>query len=291
MQSESSILFRKIRNQKKIPKIRVRRVLLVVILLVLSYLFLFPFFWMLSSSLKTEKDMFLFPIKWIPKKILWENYYNAWTKAKFNVFYLNSIKVSLIVTFGQVVTSIMAAYAFAKIAFKGKNVIFLIYIGTMMIPFQVLMIPQFLLFRVLNIYDTHWALILPAMFSAFGTFMLRQYFLGIPLELSEAARIDGCSEFRIMTNVIVPLSMPAILSLSIFILRWTWNDYLAPLIYINKQSLKTIPLGLAQFSGEYETAYTMIMAAAIIAVLPMVIAYLSAQKSFIKGIAMSGVKG
>lgn len=274
----------------KIKKI-ISKVLLTVILLLLSYLFLFPFLWMLSSSLKTEKEMFTFPIQWIPKEIRWDNYKNAWEIGRFGIYYKNSIKVSLIVTFGQVLTSVMAAYSFAKINFKGRDVIFLAYLGTMMVPFQVVMIPQFMIFKHLNLVDTHWALILPGMFSAFGTFLLRQFFMGIPDELCEAARIDGCSELGILFIIMIPLAMPAMATLAIFTLRWTWNDFLAPLIYINNVNLKTIPLGLAQFKMENVTLYTLIMAGSIIAVLPIIIAYIFAQKFFVKGIAMSGIKG
>jgi len=279
------------KNKKAIIKKTINKVLLTVILLFLSYLFLFPFLWMLSSSLKTEKEMFTFPIKWIPSEFRWDNYKNAWKIGRFGVYYKNSIKVSLIVTFGQVFTSVMAAYAFAKINFKGRDVIFLGYLGTMMIPFQVVMIPQFMIFKNLNLVDTHWALILPGMFSAFGTFLLRQFFLGIPDELCEAARIDGCSDLCILFVIMVPLALPAMATLAIFTLRWTWNDFLAPLIYINNKNLKTIPLGLAQFKMENITLYTLIMAGAIIAVLPIIIVYIFAQKFFVKGIAMSGIKG
>lgn len=277
-------------NEIKIKK-AINICLLTIILLGLSYLFLFPFLWMLSSSIKTEKEMFTFPIKWIPSEMRWDNYKRAWELGDFGTYYFNSVKVSVIVTIGQIITSILAGYAFAKIKFKGRNILFLAYLGTMMVPFQVVMIPQFIIFRNLNLTNTHWALILPGLFSAFGTFLLRQFFMDIPDELSEAARIDGCSDLGILIKIIVPLSLPAITTLGIFTLRWTWNDFLAPLLYINDVKLKTIPLGLAQFKMENITLYTLIMAGAVISMLPIIIAYIFAQKYFVRGIAMTGIKG
>jgi multiple sugar transport system permease protein len=268
------------------------RVLLNAILLTLAFLALFPFLWMLSSSLKAETAMYDFPIKWIPDNIKWDNYAEVFTKANFVQYYWNSIKISSVVTLGQVLTSVLAAYAFAKINFKGRDKIFIAYLGTMMVPFQVIMIPQFILFKYLGLLNhPHLALILPGIFTAFGTFMMRQFFLGVPDELSQAARIDGCNELGILVRIMLPLSKPAMASLAVFTFRWQWNDFLAPLIYIKDVTKKTIPIGLSSFQMENVTLYTLIMAGAIISIVPVVIAYILAQKSFVEGIATSGLKG
>jgi multiple sugar transport system permease protein len=185
--------------------------------LLLTFVALFPFFWMLSSSLKSETAMYDFPIKWIPDEIRWDNYAKVFSKANFLQYYWNSIKVSSLVTIGQVATSVMAAYAFAKISFKGRDQLFIAYLATMMVPFQVIMIPQFVLFKYIGLLDhPHLALILPGAFTAFGTFMMKQFFVGIPDELSQAARIDGCSEVGILLRIMLPLSKPAMASLAVF---------------------------------------------------------------------------
>ncbi len=269
----------------------VSKALIYAFLLFSMFLALVPFAWMLSSSLKTETTMFVFPIQWIPEEFHWENYQKAWTMMNFMVPFSNSLKVSGIITVGQVLTSITAAYAFAKIAFRGRDKVFLGYLATMMVPFQVVMIPQFILFRQAGLVNTHLALILPGMFSAFGVFMLRQFFMSLPDELLEAARIDGCSEVRILFQIVVPLSKAAIASLSIFTFRWQWNDYLAPLIYLNDKNMLTLPVALSTFRMENLTLYTLIMAASVISLLPVIAVYLVTQRYLIEGIAMAGLKG
>ncbi len=252
---------------------------------------LFPFVWMLSSSLKLETEMFIFPIQWIPKVFHWENYYKAWTMVDFPGAMLNSLFVAGTITVGQVLTSATAGYAFAKIDFRGRDKVFLGYLATMMVPFQVVMIPQFILFRRLGLTNTHWALILPGMFTVFGVFMLRQFFQGIPDEMIEAARLDGCSELGILMRIVLPLSKAALSSLAIFTFRWQWNDYLAPLIYLNDKPKFTLTIALAQFKMENITLYTLIMAGSVITLIPVVILFLFTQKYLIQGITMTGMKG
>lgn len=279
-------------NKKKVtPKARLGWVALIVFMVLCAVLALFPFVWMISSSLKLETEMFVFPIQWIPETFHWENYKQAWTMVDFPGAMLNSLKVAGIITVGQVLTSATAGYAFAKIDFRGRDKVFLGYLATMMVPFQVVMIPQFILFRQMNLTDTHWALILPGMFTVFGVFMLRQFFVGIPDEMIEAARLDGCSEFGILIKMILPLSKAALSSLAIFTFRWQWNDYLAPLIYLNAKSKFTLPLALAQFKMENITLYTLIMAGSVISLIPVVVFFTFAQKSLIQGITMTGMKG
>ena len=265
--------------------------LLVVFMILLAAIALFPFIWMISSSFKEEKEMFIFPIQWIPKVFHVENYVKAWTMVDFGGAMLNSLKISGIITIGQLLTSATAAYSFAKIPFRGRDKVFLGYLATMMVPFQVIMIPQFILFRMLGINNSHLALILPGIFSVFGVFMLRQFFQGIPDEMIEAARLDGCNEFMILTRMILPLSGAALSSLAIFTFRWQWNDYLAPLIYLNDKKLFPITIALAQFRMENMTLYTLIMAGSVISLIPVVTLFLFTQKYLIQGITMSGLKG
>ncbi len=273
------------------PKYAVLHTLMVLFMLLVAMLALFPFVWMISSSFKLEKEMFIFPIQWIPTEFHTENYAKAWTMVDFGGAMLNSLKISGIITVGQLLTSATAGYAFAKIPFRGRDKVFLGYLATMMVPFQVVMIPQFILFRSLGINNTHLALILPGIFSVFGVFMLRQFFSGIPDEMIEAARLDGCNEFMILMRIILPLSGAALSSLAIFTFRWQWNDYLAPLIYLNDKKLFPITIALAQFRMENMTLYTLIMAGSVISLVPVVTLFLFTQKYLIQGITMSGMKG
>lgn len=256
-----------------------------------SLVMLLPFIWMLSASLKTEAQVFEYPIKWIPLLPQWQNYIIIWQKIDFLTFYINSIKLAVIITALQIITCSLAAYAFAKIDFPERNTMFLGYIATLMVPFQVVMIPQFIIIKNLNLTNTHLALILLQAFSPFGVFLLRQFYMGIPNELSEAARIDGLNEFGIYLRVVLPLSKPALASLGIFTFVQVWNDFLGPLIYLNSDNLKTIQLGIRMFISWYSADYSLIMAAAICSLLPIFIIFLFAQKFFVEGIAMSGLKG
>ncbi|WP_423241295.1 carbohydrate ABC transporter permease [Petroclostridium xylanilyticum] len=256
-----------------------------------SITMILPFLWMLSASLKTEMNVFDFPINWIPENPVWSNYIVIWQKIDLLLFYFNTIKLTFIITTLQLVTCSLAAYAFAKIEFPERNLLFLGYIATMMVPFQVVMIPQFIIMKYLNLTDTHMALILLQAFSPFGVFLMRQFYLNIPNELSEAARIDGLSEFGIYLKVMLPLAKPALASLGIFTFVFVWNDFLGPLIYINSNAKKTIQLGIRMFISQYSAEYSLIMAASVCSLLPVIIIFISAQKFFVEGIAMSGLKG
>ena len=260
-------------------------------LFLLSILILIPFFWMMSSSLKTSQDVFSVPMRWLPEKVVWKNFSDIWTKIPLMTFFKNSFKLALIITFLQVVTSSLAAYPFAKMNFPGKDIIFLCYVATIAVPWQVYMIPQFILVRKMHLADTHLALILMQAFTAFGVFLIRQAYLGIPKELSEAARIDGLSEFGIYRRILLPLSKPAIATLIIFSFVNVWNDYMGPMIYLNSNELKTIQLGLRMFITQYSADYNLIMAAALISLIPVCVLFLSMQRFFIEGVATSGLKG
>ena len=272
-------------------KIRIQHSVLFVVLLVIGLTMLVPFFWTLSSSLKYDREIFEYPIKWIPEVLRWSNYEEVWTRVNFLTYYLNTIKLSLIVTIGQVVTCSLAAYSFAKMDYPGRDKIFLCYLATMMVPWHAIMIPQFIIIKNLGFYDSHWSIILMNLFSAFGVFLLRQFMLGIPMELSAAARIDGCGELKIYSQIIMPMCKPGLATLVVFTFNFMWNDYMGPMIYLNTDKLKTIQIGLAAFRTEYGAEYGLIMAGTVCSLLPMVLIYCVAQKYLIEGIAFSGLKG
>lgn len=272
-------------------KTQIQHGILFVVLLAAGLTMLVPFFWTLSSSFKFDKEIFEYPIKWIPEIFRFSNYEEVWTRLPFFTYYLNTIKLSLIVTVGQIVTCSLAAYSFSKMEYPGRDKIFLCYLATMMVPWHAIMIPQFMIIKGLGLYNSHWSIIVMNFFSAFGVFLLRQFMLGIPLELSEAARIDGCGELKIYSRIIMPMCKPGIATLVVFTFNFMWNDYMGPMIYLNNDKLKTIQLGLAAFRTEYGAEYGLIMAGTVCALLPMVLIYCVAQKYLIEGIAFSGLKG
>ncbi|MBE5995361.1 carbohydrate ABC transporter permease [Lacrimispora sp.] len=270
---------------------KISRSLLYVVLLILTAAMLIPFAWMLSASLKLDKDVFIFPIQWIPKNPRWMNYIDIWTKIPLMTFVGNTIKITLVVTFLQLLTSSFAAYAFAKLKFKYKDTLFMAYIATIAVPWQVYMVPQFMMMRNFGLNDSHLAIIFLQAFSAFGVFMMRQFYQGIPDELCEAARIDGMSEYQIYSKIMLPLSKPALSTLTIFTFVNTWNDFLGPLIYLKTESKKTLQLGLKMFISQYSSEFGLIMAASVLSLIPVLIVFLSLQKYFVEGIAATGVKG
>lgn len=250
-----------------------------------------PFLWMLSTSLKESSLVFTFPPQWIPKPLVWENYSNAWNAIPFGRFYLNSIVVGVAVTAGQVFTSALSAYAFARLTFPGRDKLFFGYLATMMIPGSVTMIPTFILLKMMGLIDTYTALILPGMFSAMGTFLLRQFFMSLPKDLEEAAKIDGCTLFGIFWRIIVPLSKPALATLTTFTFMGSWNNFMWPLIVTNSMELKTLPIGLASFQDQYTTDWTLLMAGSIIALIPVLVVFIFNQRYFVEGIQLGAIKG
>lgn len=272
--------------------LKISLMVLVYALLALTVLaMLVPYIWMLSSSLKLNKDVFSFPMQWIPANPRWENFQDIWTRIPLGRFIYNTAKLSVIVTILQLLTSSFAAYAFSKLHFRGKNVIFLGYIATIAIPWQAYMVPQFILMRYMGLNNTHLAIILLQAFSAFGVFMMRQFYQGVPDELCEAARIDGLSEYGIWARIMLPLSKPALSTLTIFTFVSTWNDFLGPMIYLTDTKLKTIQIGLRMFISQYSAEYGLIMAASVVSIIPVVIVFLALQKYFVQGVAASGIKG
>ncbi len=266
--------------------------MLVYALLIFSALvMLLPFAWMISASLKLDKDVFTFPIQWIPSEPRWENYAEIWTTIPLGLFIKNTAKLTVIVTFLQLLTSSFAAYAFAKLQFKGRNLLFLGYVATIAMPWHVYMVPQFIMMRSFGLNNTHLSIIFLQAFSAFGVFLMKQFYMSVPDELCEAARIDGMSEYSIWAKIMLPLSKPALSTLTIFTFVNTWNDFLGPLLYLTRTELKTIQIGLRMFISQYSSEYGLIMAASVVALVPVLIVFLALQKFFVQGVATAGLKG
>lgn len=261
-----------------------------ILLSLMAAVMILPFLWMLSSSLKLDKDVFTFPIQWIPKNPRWMNYKDIWTKIPMGLFVFNTAKLTLIVTILQLLTSSFAAYAFSKLHFKGRDALFLGYIATIAMPWQVYMVPQFIMMRNFHLNNTHLALITIQAFTAFGVFLMRQFYQGIPDELCEAARIDGMNEYEIWWKIMLPLSKPALSTLIIYTFVRTWNDFLGPMIYLTRTNLKTIQIGLRMFISQYSSEYGLIMAASVVTLIPVLIVFLSLQQFFVQGIASTGLK-
>jgi multiple sugar transport system permease protein len=267
------------------------RILLYIVLTAGALGMLLPFLWMLSAAVKLNKDLFVFPIQWIPRPVQWVNFSRVLEKIPFFTYFMNTLKLAVIITALQVCTCSLAAYSFSKINFPGRDKIFLLYLSTMMIPFQVTMIPQFIMMSRVGLANSHVSLILINAFSTFGVFLLRQFFFSIPEELSESARIDGCNEVMILIRIIIPLAKAALSTLIIFTFVGTWNDYLGPLIYIGSDHLKTIQLGVRYFQQAQDTENSLIMAATVMGLAPVLILYFACQKQFVEGIATVGIKG
>jgi multiple sugar transport system permease protein len=272
-------------------KVTAKSIAVYATVIVITAVMLMPFAWMLSASLKLGRDVFVFPIEWIPSQPQWQNYVDIWTKIPLGLFIYNTSKLTIIVTLLQLLTSSFAAYAFAKLDFPYKNTLFLGYIATIAMPWQVYMVPQFLLMREFGLNNTHLALICLQAFTAFGVFLMRQFYMSIPTELCEAARIDGMNEYQIWARIMLPLSKPALSTLTIFTFVTTWNDFLGPMIYLTKTELKTIQIGLRMFISQYSAEYGLIMAASVVALIPVLIVFLSLQRFFVEGVASSGLKG
>ena len=250
-----------------------------------------PFVWMLTTSLKGDQQAYIVPPIWIPNPFVWGNYKTVWQALPFDRFLINSAIVSILTTVGQLATCSMGAFAFARLRFPGREKLFLIYLGTMMIPFQVTMIPIFILVKNLQWLDTYQGVVVPGLFSAYGTFLLRQFFMSIPSELEDAAKIDGCGHWRIFWNIILPLSKPAMATLGIFVFMWSWNNFMWPLLVIRSLEMNTLPLGLSYFLGQYTIYWNLLMADTMIALGPVLIVFLLAQRYFVEGITLTGLKG
>ncbi|NQX46871.1 carbohydrate ABC transporter permease [Paenibacillus tritici] len=273
-------------------KAAVTKSIATLIMLFFSIVMIVPFIWMISTSFKTPAEVFQYPIQWIPEHFNWSHHVKVWSgTGSFVPYYLNSLKVAILSTIGAVSLSALAAYGFARIEFKGRNTMFMIYLSMMMVPPQVLFVPKFIMFDWAGIYNTHWALILPGMFTIFGVFMMRQFFLSVPHEISEAAFIDGAGHFRIFSRIILPMAKPSLATLAIIDFSWHWNDYENALVFLIDHDLFTVPLGLQNFILENNVDYNGMMAAATAGIIPMILVFLLGQKYIIEGVASSAVKG
>lgn len=262
-----------------------------LILVLIGATMLFPFLWMVIGSLKPKAELFAVPMNLFPSTWMWKNYGDVLKKIPFVTFYVNTAKIAVFSTMGQVITCALSAYAFAKLRFKGRDFLFMLYLATMMIPYQVTMIPQYELMNKLNLLNSHAALIILHCFSPFGVFLLRQFFVSIPDSLIEAARIDGAKDFRILSQIVLPLSKSALATLVTLKFLDSWNEFTGPLIFLNEKEKFTLQVGIRMFQQENGTEYTLIMAATTMSLIPIVLLYVFAQKYFIEGIAAAWVKG
>jgi len=259
---------------------------------IIILIILLPLFWMLSTSLKGRAQTFIFPPQWIPEPIEWGNYPKALTVMPFYIYLKNTITITLGNVIGSVLSCSLVAYGFARLRFRGRNVLFIIMLSTLMIPYQVTLIPMFILFQKIGWVNTFKPLIVPAFFGdPFLIFLLRQYFMSIPRELDDAARIDGCNNFQIFYKIILPNCKPALVLVVVFKFIWTWNDFLAPLIYLNDASKYTLSIGLASFQGRFFTDWNLMMAASLAVMLPCLVVFFFGQKQLIEGISSVGIKG
>ncbi|WCF10164.1 carbohydrate ABC transporter permease [Paenibacillus thiaminolyticus] len=271
---------------------RMKSVVVYSLLLLFSLLFLAPFYWMITTAVKTPEELYLFPPKWIPSVFQWDNFAKAWQSQPFGTYLNNSLIVTGLSLVGQLLSSSLVAYGFARFHFRGKDALFLILLASMMIPWEVTMIPLYMEFNALGWINTLKPLIVPAWFgSPFFIFLLRQFIMGIPTELEEAARIDGANPVQIFLRLIVPLLRPALILVGVFHILSSWNDYLGPLIFLNDQTKYTLTLGLSQFRGMFGVDMVSIMAVTFLICLPPLAAFFLAQRYIVEGIATTGIKG
>lgn len=262
-----------------------------VLLTIGSLAFLFPLIWMVTTALKPDTQLFAYPPEWIPRPPVWSNFRDAIEYFPFWRYFWNSTVVTVLSVFGQVFSASIVAYGFAKLRWPGREVVFFLVLATLMIPSQVTMIPQFVIFTWVGWVDTLLPLIVPSFFGggAFNVFLFRQYYRTIPREYNDAARIDGASEWRIYWQVILPQSKPVIATASIFAFLWTWNDFMGPVIYLHSPENFTLPIGLRAFQQQTGTEWDLLMAASLIVMLPVIILFFVLQRYFVQGMSMSGL--
>lgn len=272
--------------------IKKRKIFITALMILIGIVMIIPFFWMISTSFKTQSEVFAESFQWIPSALNWESHKKVWFgDLSFITYYLNSLKIAILGTVGAIFIGALAAYGFARIPFKGRDTFFLLYIMMMMVPPQVLFVPKFIMFDFIGIYNTHWALILPTMFTIIGVFYMRQFFMTLPNELSEAAFIDGAGHFKIFFQIFLPLAKPTIATFAILDFTWSWNNYEDALVFLVSENLFTVPLGLNNFVLEFSIDYPGMMAAATASVIPIIIVFLIGQKYIIEGLVSSSVKG
>ncbi|MCI8442873.1 MAG: carbohydrate ABC transporter permease [Provencibacterium sp.] len=273
-------------------RLNVRHLILHIVLLFVCFISMFPFIWMISSSLKNSSLIFSYPPQLIPNPVSFSNYPEAWKATNMSRAMLNSLFIAVTATVGNCIVSSMVAYGFAKTNFKGKAVCFMIVMSTMMVPFQVVLIPQFIIFRNFGWINTFYPLIVPQLFgTAANVFMMRQYMMKIPDDFRDSAFIDGCGHLRIWFQIILPMCVPTLVSLGVLTFMGHWNNYLGPMIYLNSRKNMTVPLVLRTFKGNYATKWNLLMAASCIALAPVIVLYTACQKFIISGIMLGGIKG
>ena len=284
-------------NNKRYSRHRSRRrlaaIVYYVVLLAVSLLMLLPFFWMVSTSLKDRAKIFVFPPEWFPWPPTFENYREVFERQPFHLYYFNSLYIAILVTAGTCLFAALAGYAFAKLNFPWKSALFLLLLSSMMIPTEATSIPMFVWMSDLKLVNTHFPLIVPPMMGAtgmFGVFLLRQFFITVPQDLDDAAKIDGCSPWLAFWRIMLPLAVPSLAALSIFTFLHSYNEFFEPLIYLNSSKLYTLPLALSLFTDESGTEWHLLMAASVMATLPLLLVFFAAQKRFMEGIALTGLK-
>ncbi|HXF03768.1 MAG TPA: carbohydrate ABC transporter permease [Candidatus Macondimonas sp.] len=281
--------------KRKNPYLLPLRILAFAMLCAVALMMTAPFLWMLLTSLKTQQEAFQFPPSLLPARPVWENYTQLFTLVPFGRYFLNTLVVTVAVVIGQLFVCSLAAYAFARLNFMGRDALFVLYLATMMVPFQVTLIPLYLLVFQLGWVNTYWGLIAPGLSSAYGIFLLRQAFLTVPQELVDAARIDGASEFTIYRRVFLPMNGPSLATLGVFAFLGTWTDLLWPLLIVRDPQMRTLELGLAYFQSAVpqfvQPNWPLLMAAAVVVMLPVIVVYLAAQRYFVEGISLGSVKG
>ncbi len=282
-------------EEKRVSKI-FGRIIVVLFVLIGAFLMIYPFLWMIITSLKNDGGVFIYPPQWIPSPVVWENYLRAWKETTLGRYMFNSVYISVVKTGISLLFNSMAAYALAKYKFKGRNIIFIVLLATMMVPFPVTAVPIVLILKKLSLIDTYTGVIIPGLAGAYGIFLMRQFFMSIHTEFIEAARIDGAGEFKIFGRIVLPMCKPALATLGIFTFMNNWNDYFFPFLVITDPKLRTLPLAIKSLSawgtqGATIQSWPLLMAVTTIVILPVIIVFFMGQKYFINGIALSGLKG
>jgi multiple sugar transport system permease protein len=262
-----------------------------VLLIALAITALIPFIWMISTSLKGSREVLSATPTLLPKAWRWENYTEVFQLVPFGRFYLNTLFFTAVRVIGQLFFAAMAAYAFARLKFPGRNILFVLILAVMMVPGQVTLIPNYILLKYFHWLDSYWGLIVPSLFSAFGTFLLRQFFMTLPQDLLDAARLEGCNPLQTFWYIALPLARSVMVAFGVLVTLWSWNDFLWPLIITNSTDMQMLSVGIAYFQGQNVSNFAVMMAAATLSTLPMVIIFILAQRQLIEGITMSGLKG
>lgn len=277
---------KRVRNSRSIFSVTVKYIILFLGIVIVG----FPFLWIISTSFKDATEVFAPAVNLIPKGLNFQNYLDVFAFIPFGRMYLNSIFVAVIVTISQMVTSALAAYAFSRLKFPGRDILFYSYLASMMLPVQVRLIPSFLLLKYFGMIDTYWSLTLPWFAGPFSVFFLRQAFLDIPQSLIDAAKMDGAKHLTILSKIVVPLSRNMFLTLGVFTFMWSWNSFMWPLIMVQEITMQTLPIGLARFKSQMGSEWQVMMAATVMVIMPIIILFFSAQKKFISSISLTGIK-